>query len=97
MSFEEAFDQAVFMKVLPKFNGSRARLLAPLRSLLAWTINPNDPAISLTHVQHWSNTLDVEHNTELSPFMANSAFPITAARARQMLISLETDGFVSFG
>ena len=35
MPFQDAFDQAVLLKVLPKFNGSRARLRAPLLSLLA--------------------------------------------------------------
>ncbi len=40
MTFERAFDQAVFMKVLPKFTGSRARLQSPLHGVLAWAIDP---------------------------------------------------------
>lgn len=38
-----AFDEAVLMKVLPKFHGSRARLEEPLRQVLAWCAG-TDPA-----------------------------------------------------
>ncbi len=36
----EAFDSAVFMKVLPKFSGSEARVGEPLQALITWASNP---------------------------------------------------------
>lgn len=38
-----AFDAAVLMKVLPKFHGSRSKLEPPLRSVLAWCLDPDAP------------------------------------------------------
>lgn len=40
LSFKDAFDRAVFMKVLPKFTGPRARLQSPLHGVLTWAIDP---------------------------------------------------------
>ena len=47
LAAREAFDIAVLTKVLPKFFGSRQRLEEPLRTLLAWCVNPADPDIAL--------------------------------------------------
>ena len=55
MPFAVAFDQAVLMKVLPKFSGSRARLRTPLLSVLAWAINPVTP-----------DTIEVEKHSTLT-------------------------------
>ena len=95
MYFAVAFDQAVLMKVLPKFSGSRARLRSPLLSVLAWAIDPVTP-----------DPYDVEKRFEAH--MANPAnaptvltegavFSQVARRVLQMLATLERDGFVSFG
>ncbi len=46
----DAFDHAVYMKVLPKFNGSHARLSKPLDALLAWAHNPAGNETSTTSV-----------------------------------------------
>ena len=40
---DAAFDAAILMKVLPKFHGSRGKLEAPLRAVLAWCTDPGTP------------------------------------------------------
>lgn len=98
MTFEEAFDQAVFMKVLPKFSGSRARLQSPLHGVLTWAVNPRQTtredvngAVALL------NTYIRGEAGESEGWTAEPAFPAVAARVRDMLVALERDGFVSFG
>jgi hypothetical protein len=97
MEFQAAFDQAVFMKVLPKFSGSRARLRAPLFSLLAWALNPVNPESTLKSVHQSFQALDVDAAAALTQFTSDAMFPRVAARALHMLITLESDGFVAFG
>jgi 5-methylcytosine-specific restriction endonuclease McrBC GTP-binding regulatory subunit McrB len=97
MEFIPAFDQAVFMKVLPKFSGSRARLRAPLLSLLAWTLYPANPEPALSSVQQSFEALDLADVSALSDFTRDAIFKVVAVRAMQMLVALEHDGFVSFG
>lgn len=95
MSFENAFDQAVFMKVLPKFSGSRARLRSPLISVLAWAIDPAEPLTKqvVTDLDsHLAGTSEaLRTRTEAA------AVPTVARRALEMLERVEQDGFVSFG
>ncbi|MDF2439295.1 MAG: 5-methylcytosine-specific restriction enzyme [Abditibacteriota bacterium] len=43
-TLEVAFDAAVAAKVLSRLHGSRERLQAPLRTILAWCLNPDAPA-----------------------------------------------------
>ena len=97
MEFIPAFDQAVYMKVLPKFSGSRARLRAPLLSLLAWTLDPSNPGPMQNIVQQSFSTLALDNMDSVSAFTANAVFPTVARRTMQMLVTLENDGFVSFG
>ncbi|MEA2526529.1 MAG: hypothetical protein QOF73_3756, partial [Thermomicrobiales bacterium] len=97
MDFIPAFDHAVFMKVLPKFSGSRARLRAPLLSLLAWTLYPANPEPALKSVQQSFTTLDLADVTAITDFTCDASFKVVATRAMQMLVTLENDGFVSFG
>ena len=95
MTFPEAFDAAVFMKVLPKFTGSRSRLRSPLLSLLAWAIDPTVPPtkeVVTSFETHMAGTSEV-----LREQVDAAALPQVASRALQMLETLETDGFVSFG
>jgi hypothetical protein len=87
MPFPEAFDWAVFMKVLPKFSGSLARLRSPLTSLLAWAIKPMQPDVSGISALVQAQSVSIDGAT----------YPIVAKRAQQMLEALYTDGFVSFG
>jgi len=95
MTFSEAFDAAVFMKVLPKFTGSRSRLRSPLLSLLAWAIDPAIPPTKET-VTSFETHMDGKSEA-LRARVEGAALTRVASRALQMLETLETDGFVSFG
>ncbi|NSW58315.1 MAG: hypothetical protein HPY44_20090 [Armatimonadetes bacterium] len=91
-----AFDAAVLMKVLPKFNGSRARLEAPLRHVLAWCFNPDSPDdLSVTQA------IQADEASRSGTLATLSALqfrlPHTARKAIRMLRSLQTDGFAAFG
>jgi hypothetical protein len=83
--------------VLPKFTGSLARLQSPLHKMLAWAIDPtrverDDVAAAVTQFSEYQRGTATEAWTVEWP-----AFPMVAARVRDMLVSLDTDGFVSFG
>lgn len=95
MSHEDAFDQAVFMKVLPKFSGSRARLRNPLISVLAWAIDPDQPTWDqvVTELEaHLAATSEA-----LQAQVRGAKVPFVAKRALEMLERMELDGFVSVG
>ena len=96
MPFEDAFDQAVFMKVLPKFTGSRARLQSPLHGVLAWAIDPastsrDDVGAAIVRFNAFYS------GTAVEAWTVEPVFSVVAARVRDMLVALERDGFVSFG
>lgn len=82
----EAFDHAVFMKVLPKFNGSYARLHDPLKATLEWA---NDPARTIS--------VPLADDPDDTPAVAAPRLARVATRVQRMLETLEKDGFVSFG
>ena len=91
---EIAFDAAVLMKVLPKFHGSRGKLEAPLKTILAWCINPDTPDIETVNNQ----LKEIEMNNILEKMTTiNYKYPRTARRAQRMLWSLYTTGFAAFG
>ncbi len=95
LAFEAAFDQEVFMKVLPKFSGSRSRLRSPLLSVLAWAINPAIPPTTQTMKDfdtHLAGTSEA-----LAEWVREAVVPRVAKRALDMLERVELDGFVSFG
>lgn len=104
-SAADAFDHAVLMKVLPKFNGSRAKLENALFELLHWA--RADGAISADARSQLEARLD-RLTDERQPFDAivvsgtGSAdddwrYPATGRRAALMMQDLYTDGFASFG
>jgi len=96
MTFVAAFDQAVFMKVLPKFTDSRARLQSPLHGVLAWAIDPGQ--ISVGDVERVVTEFNDFYQAKASEaWVVAPAFPTVAGRVRDMLVALERDGFVSFG
>jgi 5-methylcytosine-specific restriction endonuclease McrBC GTP-binding regulatory subunit McrB len=97
MPFEAAFDQAVLMKVLPKFSGSRARLRSPLISVLAWAFYPGTAAEMRKIVVTSFESLLGEDLPNVEGFAAGAAYPVVAGRVTRMLLTLEQDGFVSFG
>jgi len=87
-----AFDAAVLMKVLPKFHGSRSKLEAPLRSVMAWCLDPDAPAEqAITDVLKEDEGLTTESLSQLV-----YKCPHTAERARRMLWSLYSTGFATF-
>jgi|GEM_PF-2672304 len=92
LPFDQAFDHAVFMKVMPKFSGSRARLRSPLLSVLAWAINPDLPDVTRITGDFDKSMTELDPNT-----YSKATCRRVAERAYQMLAALETDGFVSFG
>jgi hypothetical protein len=84
---QPAFDAAVLMKVLPKFHGSRSRLDAPLRAVLAWCLDPRAPNPAGLPMPDSSAPLrDLPYT-----------LPQTARRVLRMLDELETTGFTAFG
>ena len=92
--FNATFDAAVLMKVLPKFHGSRGRLEAPLKALLAWCVDPDAPA-----EDQISTALQNVQSDTVRATLANLSYryPKTAERAGRMLWALYTDGFAAFG
>jgi hypothetical protein len=90
-----AFDAAVLMKVLPKFHGSRGKLEAPLRAVLAWCVNPTAPDVASIAAK-----LDQCESGHAAMQILNQQtyqYPNTAARVQRMIWALYTDGFASFG
>jgi hypothetical protein len=90
-----AFDAAVLMKVLPKFHGSRGKLEAPLRAVLAWCVNPTAPDIAPI-----ASKLDqCESGQAAMQALSQLTYQYerTAARVARMVWALYTDGFASFG
>ena len=92
-----AFDAAVLMKVLPKFHGSRGKLEAPLRAVLAWCVNPLAPDIGPIALK--LDQCESPHAAMqfLEQVQQNSTYPKTTARVARMVWALYTDGFASFG
>jgi len=90
-----AFDAAVLMKVLPKFHGSRGRLEAPLKAVLAWCVDPVAPAEAAVA----DAFREPETGDDVMQTLGNLEYryPRTAARARRMVWALYTHGFAAFG
>ena len=90
---QDAFDQAVLMKVLPKFTGSRARLEDPLRDVLLWAIDPGEVDLpgNTELLGHWNA------GAAIGGVLQASSLHRTAKRVAEMLTALDRDGFVSFG
>ncbi len=88
-----AFDLAVLMKVLPKFNGPRSRLRLPLETVIAWAKNPLSP--TLTDISNAVKDADSCRNL-LPQLPVEYTYPETARKALRMLIRLHETGFASF-
>ncbi len=81
LTFDDAFDQAVFMKVLPKFTGSKARLRAPLHSVLAWALYPGSPEPMLAPVTaSFESMLGAEY-VDIDGFVRDAKFRVVASRS----------------
>ncbi len=83
-----AFDQAVLMKILPKFHGSRGKLEKPLNLVLEWCASSAQKA----------DAAKVARANPAAPFRAEDwCRPETARRVLRMFQALDTTGFASFG
>jgi hypothetical protein len=80
MDFTDAFDQAVFMKVLPKFNGSKARLRSPLYSVLTWTFYPANPEPMVKAVTASFETIVGDEYVDIDDFIRDARFKVVAKR-----------------
>jgi hypothetical protein len=87
---EDAFDQAVLMKVLPKFHGSRGKLEKPLVAILVWCSKAKSE-----ETEPIKTLLQLDHDTAINP--DEWECPATAGRILRMLQSLNDTGFASFG
>jgi hypothetical protein len=90
---EIAFDVAILMKVLPKFNGPRNRLRQPLEQVIGWAKNPDqdfsqDLASQLKDANHCRSLL--------KQLPGDFVYPETARKAIRMLTRLHETGFASF-
>ena len=93
-----ALDAAVLMKVLPKFHGSRGKLLDPLYQIMAWCVDPDSPddksiAEARQEIEKQQEHLDLIEQLPDARFHC----PETAGRIRRMLWALYTTGFAAFG
>ncbi len=88
-----AFDLAVLMKVLPKFNGPRSRIRLPLETIIAWAKNPLTP--TPTNIASVIKDAD-SCRSLLAQLPAEYSYPETARKALRMLIRLHETGFASF-
>ncbi len=92
-SLDTAFDVAVLMKVLPKFNGPRSRLRQPLEAVIAWAKNPDSPETEVLTGQ----LKDASSCRQLMlQLLDEFVYPETARKAMRMLIRLHETGFASF-
>ncbi len=91
---DKAFDQAVLMKVLPKFNGPRGQLNGPLQKVMGWAKEPHSPLPdSLKQMlQSAPACRQLLGNLETTEFQ----YTETARKALRMLIRLHETGFASF-
>lgn len=89
----DPLDAALCMKVLPRFRGQRRRLDAPLRALLAFCVDPDNPAQSII-------TTALEDGPEdPAEALAGVRFKLEhcAAASVRLLRRLVYDGFAAFG
>lgn len=89
IGINDAFDQVVLMKVLPKFHGSRGKLEKPLTEVLVWCANIK------THDAECVKTVLSDPEKEINS--EDWECPSTAKRVQRMLQSLNSTGFASFG
>ena len=104
-TIDEAFDHAVLMKVLPKFNGSRGKLQNALFELIHWcrmegTLTPahrSDLESRFASLIDQEQPFDQVVKTGEDSVDDNWRYPATGKRAALMMQDLYTDGFASFG
>ena len=93
---EAAFDAAVLMKVLPKFHGSRGKLEAALKEVLAWCINPDQPAVESVEQTIQDNERAGNDVMAEKLLALNYTYRQAANRTVRMLRALYETGFAAF-
>lgn len=93
-NFTPTYQGATSRKII-KFHGARSKLEAPIKTILAWCLNPELPDLdAIETAMHGSETTDIL----ISSMMAKPyRLPLTAERALRMLRELYTEGFTAFG
>jgi hypothetical protein len=88
-----ALDGAVCMKVLPRFHGAKRQLDSPLKALLAYCANPDEPDENAIRRALRDDTEDPAQR------LADQRFALshTAAAAIRLMRRLYADGFAAFG
>lgn len=95
-----AFDQALLLKILPRFHGSRARLLTPLIRLLAFCVAAGDEGEDETvetlaqKVRKLAESLEEQRTPDPEgELAAQVAYPGAARKVSRLLRDLEVEGF----
>ncbi len=88
----DPLDLALWMKVLPRLQGSTPALRRALRALLGWAVT-GAPTQRDDELRALLDTWTAAGYPDRWP---EAAFPMTAARLAHMWLRLETEGFASF-
>lgn len=94
-AWQTAFDHVNYIEVLPKFNGSYARLHGLLTSLLEWAKNPDQ--LKARYDEGGFSSEDEGDDDEPMRTTTTPKLSRVASRVEQMLKTIEANGFVSFG
>jgi len=95
--FREAFDCVIVQKILPKLNGSRAKLGPLLKSLWILCVTP-DPVRSenlIENAQDAARSTDKKSEPTIN-IPPNAPYPISAEKIGRMWRLLRDNGFASF-
>ncbi len=99
-SLDTAFDQALLLKILPRFHGSRARLWTSLLRLLAFCTEAGQEGEDETanglvqRVVDYATTLEGKPVPNLAADLpGRAAYPKSAQKVLRLLRDLEADGY----
>lgn len=82
---DAAFDAACLAKILPRFNGVRARIRDPLLTVAAWALNPESPDLEVV-----GTVLSGEEGDRVA------RLPLLYEKALRMVRRADTVGFASY-
>lgn len=88
-----ALDAALCMKVLPRFHGAKRQLDAPLKAMLAYCVNPDQPNERAIRLTLGDDSEDPAERLATQTF----ALVHSAAACIRLLRRLYADGFAAFG
>ncbi|SHK87628.1 AAA family ATPase [Rhodothermus profundi] len=88
----DPLDLALWMKVLPRLQGSSPALRRALRALLGWAAT----GVPTTRDEELRTLLETWITADYPDRWPEAPFPMTAARLAHMWLRLESEGFASF-